>query len=108
MGVTFVVVARIPRAGIERFQRYEDAVLPLIVEHGGRLERRLRSAAGDVEVHVLSFAAPESLDAYLDDPRRAAAPRAARGLGRRARAARGRRHPYGVNFTVITSPSRIG
>jgi hypothetical protein len=31
MGVTFVVVARIPRAGIERFQRYEDAVLPLIV-----------------------------------------------------------------------------
>jgi hypothetical protein len=71
MGVTFVV-ARIPRAGIERFQRYEDAVPPLIVEHGGRLERRLRSPAGDVEVHVLSFAEPESLDAYLDDPRRAA------------------------------------
>ena len=72
MGVTFVVVARIPRAGIERFQRYEDAVLPLIVEHGGRVERRLRSPAGDVEVHVLSFAAAESLDSYLDDPRRAA------------------------------------
>jgi hypothetical protein len=72
MGVTFVVVARIPRAGIERFQRYEDAVLPLIVEHGGRLERRLRSPAGDVEVHILSFAEPESLVAYLDDPRRAA------------------------------------
>jgi hypothetical protein len=69
--LTFVVVARIPRAGVERFQRYEDAVLPLLREHGARLERRLRSATGDVEVHVLSFAAPESLTAYLDDPRRA-------------------------------------
>jgi uncharacterized protein (DUF1330 family) len=71
MPVTFVVIARIPRAGIERFQRYEAAVLPLIVEHGGRLERRLRSAEGDVEVHVLSFADPDGLAAYLDDPRRA-------------------------------------
>jgi hypothetical protein len=72
MTVLFVVIARIPRAGIERFQRYEDAVLPLLEEHGARLERRLRSPAGDIEVHVLSFAAPEALDAYLADPRRAA------------------------------------
>ena len=72
MGLTFVVVARIPPAGVEQFQRYEDAVLPLLTEHGARFERRLRSAAGDVEVHVLSFAAPESMAAYLDDPRRAA------------------------------------
>jgi hypothetical protein len=72
MGLTFVVVARIPPEGVERFQRYEDAVLPLLREHGARLERRLRSTAGDAEVHVLSFAAPESLAAYLDDPRRAA------------------------------------
>jgi len=72
MGLTFVVVARIPPGGVERFQRYEDAVLPLLTEHGARLERRLRSAAGDMEVHVLSFAAAESLAAYLHDPRRAA------------------------------------
>jgi hypothetical protein len=71
MVVIFVVVARIPRAGIERFQRYEEAVLPLIAEHGGRLERRLRSESGDTEVHVLSFAEPEGFAAYLDDPRRA-------------------------------------
>jgi hypothetical protein len=72
MGLTFVVVARIPPEGVERFQSYEDAVLPLLREHGARLERRLRSTAGDCEVHVLSFAAEESLAAYLDDPRRAA------------------------------------
>jgi uncharacterized protein (DUF1330 family) len=71
MGVTFVVVARIPRAGIECFQRYEQAVLPLLEEHGARLERRLRSAAGEVEVHLLTFAEEEALAAYLDDPRRA-------------------------------------
>jgi hypothetical protein len=72
MSVTFVVIARIPRAGIERFQRYESAVLSLLAEHGGRLERRLRGAGGEIEVHVLSFGAPEALAAYLDDPRRAA------------------------------------
>jgi hypothetical protein len=71
MGVTFIVVARIPRPGIERFQRYEEAVLPLLEEHGAQIERRLRSAAGDVEVHLLTFAEPEALAAYLDDPRRA-------------------------------------
>jgi hypothetical protein len=71
MGLTFVVVARIPPGGVETFQRYEKAVLPLLAEHGARLERRLRSAAGDMEVHILSFAAPESMAAYLEDPRRA-------------------------------------
>jgi hypothetical protein len=71
MPVTFAVVARIPRAGIEPFQRYEAAVLPLIVEHGGRLERRMRSPSADVEVHVLSFADPAGFAAYLEDPRRA-------------------------------------
>jgi hypothetical protein len=51
-------------------------VLPLLAEHGGRLERRLRSAesAGggdDVEVHVVSFPTPEGFAAYRGDPRRA-------------------------------------
>jgi hypothetical protein len=52
-------------------------VLPLLAEHGGRLERRLRSADGpdgsgdDVEVHVVSFPSPEGFTAYRGDPRRA-------------------------------------
>ena len=72
MAVTYVLIARIPAAGIEAFRRYEDAVLPLLAEHGGRLERRLRRDAGDVEVHVLAFATPDGLARYRDDPRRAA------------------------------------
>jgi hypothetical protein len=72
MAVTYVLIARIPPAGIEAFRRYEHAVLPLLADHGGRLERRLRSEAGDVEVHVIAFAAPDDLARYRDDPRRAA------------------------------------
>ena len=71
MAVTYVLVARIPGAGIEAFARYEAAVLPLLADHDGRLERRLRTAAGDVEVHVVSFASAEAFAAYRDDPRRA-------------------------------------
>jgi len=74
MAVTYVLIARMPPAGIEAFRRYEDAVLPLLSDHGGRLERRLRGHAGgsDVEVHVITFAAPDGLARYRDDPRRAA------------------------------------
>jgi hypothetical protein len=74
MAVTYVLIARIPPAGIEAFRRYEDAVLPMLADHGGRLERRLRgeTADGDVEVHVIAFAAPDGLARYRDDPRRAA------------------------------------
>ena len=70
MGLTFVVVARIPAGGVASFQRYEDAVLPLLAEHGGRLERRLRGAVGEVEVHVVSFASADGFAAYRADPRR--------------------------------------
>ena len=72
MAVTYVLIARVPPAGVDAFRRYEDAVLPLLAEHGGRLERRLRTESGDVEVHVITFAAPDGLARYRDDPRRAA------------------------------------
>jgi hypothetical protein len=41
--ITFVLIARIPIEGIEDFRAYEDAVLPLLPEFNGRLERRLRN-----------------------------------------------------------------
>ena len=72
MALTLVLVARIPPDGVERFRRYEDAVLPLVAEHGGRLERRLRDASGQVEVHVVAFPSPEAFASYRADPRRAA------------------------------------
>jgi hypothetical protein len=69
--VTYVLIARIPAAGVEAFGRYEANVLPLLADHGGRLERRLRNADGTVEVHLIEFDAPGGLDAYRADPRRA-------------------------------------
>jgi uncharacterized protein (DUF1330 family) len=61
----------------DRAHAYEDAVLPLLADHGGRVEFRGRRIAGQdaalpVEVHVLSFPDRHALDAYLADARRAA------------------------------------
>ena len=70
--VTLVVVIDLPDGGVDAFRRYEDAVLPLLPRHGGRLERRLRSADGRSEVHVVSFASDAGCASYLADPRRQA------------------------------------
>ena len=40
--------------------------------HGGRVERRLRTADGTTEVQVLSFQDRDGLDSFLADPDRAA------------------------------------
>ena len=69
---TFVLIARIPTAGIEDFRAYEDAVLPLLPEFNGRLERRLQSPDGTIEVHVVSFASDADQQNYRNDPRRTA------------------------------------
>ena len=107
MPVIYVLVARIPPAGVEAFQRYEAAVLPLLAEHGGRLARRLRTDGGEVEVHLVEFASAGGVRRL---PRRPA-PGGARGAARDERspdgAARRRGRAYGVNCTVMTSPSRI-
>lgn len=67
-----LVVVRIDLsdADLAAFERYEAEVLPLVAEHGGRLERRLRGAA--VELHILNFPSQETFHAYLGDPRREA------------------------------------
>jgi hypothetical protein len=70
--VTFVLVARIPAAGIEDFQTYEATVLPLLPEFNGRLERRLRNDDGTVEIHIVSFASEADFQNYRNDPRRTA------------------------------------
>jgi hypothetical protein len=70
--VTYAVVIRIPAQGIEDFRSYEDAVLPLLPEYTGRLERRLRTADGTTELHILSFASEADFQDYRNDPRRAA------------------------------------
>jgi len=70
--VTFVLLARIPATGIEEFRAYEDAVLPLLPEFTGRLERRLRNPDGTIEMHIVSFASDADFQNYRNDPRRAA------------------------------------
>ncbi|HWE13051.1 MAG TPA: hypothetical protein VG365_06045 [Solirubrobacteraceae bacterium] len=46
-------------------------MLPLLSDHGGRLERRLRSRDGQTEVHLVSFRSAERFTEYREDPRRA-------------------------------------
>lgn len=36
--LTLVLIARVPADGVEALRAYEDQVLPLLNEHGGRLE----------------------------------------------------------------------
>jgi hypothetical protein len=68
--VTLVLVARIPAVGIADFRAYEGAVLPLLPEFNGRLERRLRTPDGTIEMHIVSFASDEDFQNYRNDPRR--------------------------------------
>ena len=70
--VTFALIVRIPSAGIEDFRAYEDAVLPLLPEFNGRLERRLRNMDGTVELHIISFASDADFQNYRNDRRRTA------------------------------------
>ncbi|WP_035966704.1 antibiotic biosynthesis monooxygenase family protein [Bradyrhizobium sp. YR681] len=70
--VTFALIARIPPEGVADFRAYEDAVLPLLPEFNGCLERRLRNPDGTVEMHIVSFASEADFQNYRNDPRRTA------------------------------------
>jgi hypothetical protein len=73
MALMFLMIARIPDGGLPDFDAYESAVLPLLAEHGGRLERRLRATDDGLEAHVVTFPGQAAFDAYRADSRRAAA-----------------------------------
>ena len=64
------------RPGEERgLITYEDAVLQLVSIHGGRVVQRVRTDGAEgapLEVQLLQFPSPGALDAYMNDPRRAA------------------------------------
>ena len=70
--VTVVLIARIPAEGIGDFRAYEAAVLPLLPEYNGHLERRLRNQDGTIEMHIVSFASEVDMQNYRNDPRRTA------------------------------------
>jgi uncharacterized protein (DUF1330 family) len=65
-----------PNDGRERdLIAYEDRVLPLLADHGGRVIQRARSSGegnDPLEVHVLSFPDEDAFNAYMRDDRRVA------------------------------------
>ena len=69
--VTLCVILRVPATGLEAFRAYENAVLPLLSDHGGILRQRLRTEDGLAEVHVIWFPSTSEFAAYRADPRRA-------------------------------------
>ena len=70
-GLTLTLIARIPVDGVQAFRAYEDAVLPLLGDHGGVLQRRLANTDGTIEVHLVWFPSPEHFAHFRADPRRA-------------------------------------
>ncbi|MGC0373360.1 hypothetical protein [Streptomyces sp. SAI-229] len=73
MAVTYLMLARLPEGGLDAFDAYESAVLPLLAEYGGRLERRLRTLDDRIEAHLITFPTSGGLAAYRADPRRSVA-----------------------------------
>ena len=71
-GETYVVIARIPAAGVQAFQDYESQVLPLLESAGAMLQRRMRNGDGTVEVHIVWFPSVAAFGRYREDPRRLA------------------------------------
>ena len=74
-------IARSPPDGVPEYLAYEDRVLPLLAEHGAALERRLRTADGTTEVHLVRFPSQAAVEAFIAT-RAVTAPAAARSLGR--------------------------
>jgi uncharacterized protein (DUF1330 family) len=70
--ITYALLVRLPVTGVEKFEEYERRVLPLLDDHGGRLERRLRSPDSLTEIHIVAFESREAFAGYREDPRRAA------------------------------------
>ncbi|MET9799674.1 GNAT family N-acetyltransferase [Streptomyces sp. NPDC006368] len=64
------VVLDHPADAADEALRYEEQALALLPRHGGRLERRLRTADGLSEVHLLAFPSQDAYRAYLADPER--------------------------------------
>jgi hypothetical protein len=58
---------------LDIFDIYESAVLPLVEEHGGRIEMRVRALDGASEAHLLFFPDERCFERFLCDPVRVAA-----------------------------------
>lgn len=66
-----MAIIRMPQEGVASFQAYEEGVIPVQAQHGATMERRVRTADGTIEVHLMRFPSRVAFAAYMDDPRRA-------------------------------------
>jgi hypothetical protein len=74
---TLVFIGSTTAALAAQAAAYEDAVLPLLADHGARVEYRGRRVADademlPFEVHLLRFPNRAAFDGYMADSRRAA------------------------------------
>ena len=75
MRVTLCVLLWARAGAADALIAYEDAVLPLVAAHGGAVRQRARTDGADdapLEIQVLEFPSEAALDAYMQDPHRAA------------------------------------
>jgi len=67
--VTLTFVARVPHHGVDDFLKYERHIIPVVIEHGGLIERRLRSVDERVEIKVVRFPSQDAYEALARDYR---------------------------------------
>jgi uncharacterized protein (DUF1330 family) len=75
MTVTLCVLLTAVPGREQALVEYEDQVLELFAAHGARLLQRVRSldpSEAPYEVQILEFPSEDALDAYMQDPARAA------------------------------------
>ncbi|MEE3851493.1 DUF1330 domain-containing protein [Gordonia sp. LSe1-13] len=74
MPVTFAVLLWSVAGREQQLHAYEDDVLRLVGEHGGRVIARARRVESDsshpVETQIIEFADTAGFDSYMVDPRR--------------------------------------
>ena len=74
MPVTVAVLLWPVEGREQQLHAYEDDVLRLVEEHGGRVIARARRARSDsshpLETQIIEFADTAGFDSYLGDPRR--------------------------------------
>jgi hypothetical protein len=65
-----VAIVEMAPGSAEAGQRYEDAVLGLLDQHGGSVERRVRSTDSATEVHLIRFRSRAGYESFMVDPDR--------------------------------------
>lgn len=73
MSLTLCVLLWAQPGGEDGLIAYEDRVLSIVPEHGGRVLQRVRgggTAGQPFEIQILEFPSAQALDAFMTDDRR--------------------------------------